>query len=130
MVAFNNKVFTHSSGNNTGMLTDQDAAANPQTGTLTPGDLGALGSAQPAGTYLLATLTFTLSGAPNGVFTIGTTTLNPKMSTLSDSNFVSHNLPAAAYTVNVVPEPSTVACFVCGLGLVGAALVRRSKRTS
>lgn len=128
MTPFNNKAFTHASGNNTGMLTDQDVTNNPQTGTLTPGDLGATGTGVPAGSYLVATLTFTLNGATNGSYTIGTTTLSPKTSTVIDTSFAGHNLPAATYSITVVPEPSTIACFVCGAGLLGAAIVRRRNR--
>lgn len=128
MTPFNNKGFTHASGNNTGMLSDQDLSPNPQTGTLTPGDLGATGAGQTAGTYKVATITFTLSGAPNGTFTLGTTTLNPKASTLSDTAFAGHSLPNATYTVSIVPEPSTIACLVCGVGVLGATFARRNRR--
>src|SRR3954463_8620427 len=128
MTPFNNKGFTHASGNNTGMLSDRDLSNNPQTGTLTPGDLGATGADQTAGTYKVATITFTLSGAPNGTFTLGTTTLNPKTSAVNDTAFAAHNLPAATYTVSIVPEPSTIACLVCGVGLLGATFIRRNRR--
>lgn len=128
MTPFNNKGFNHASGNNTGMLTDRDLSNNPQTGSITPGDLGAIGSAVAAGTYKVATITFTLSGAPNGSFTLGTTTLNPKSSAIIDSNFAGRSLANTTYSVSVVPEPSTIACLVCGVGLLGTSFIRRNRR--
>lgn len=127
MVAFNNKAFSSSSGANTGMFTDQDVTANPQTGTLTGGDLGATGTGQTAGTYLVGTLTFTLNGATNGTYTLGTTTLSPKSSYAGDTNFVSHNFPAATYSITIVPEPSTIALLIGGAGLLGVNLLRRRR---
>jgi hypothetical protein len=125
---FNNKAFTSGSGANTGMMTDQDVTANPQTGTLTAGDLGATGPGQTAATYKVATITFTLSGAPTGSFNLTTTTLSPKSSVATDTNFTTHAFPAASYGVTIVPEPSTVACFVFGLGLLGVTVLRRRAR--
>ena len=60
--------------------------------------------AQAPGSYLVSTLTFTLSAsAPAGTYTLLSTTLGGKASAIGDSNFGSHSVPAASYTLTVVP---------------------------
>ena len=96
------------------------------------GDLGATAVTQandvPAGTYKVTTLSFALAAnAPVGTYTIKTTTLSTKISEISDSTFASHNLPGSSYTLTVVPEPSTVAFLLGGVGLLGVNFFRRRR---
>ena len=95
---------------------------------------------QPPGSYLVSTLTLTLSAsAPVGTYTLLSTTLGGKASAIGDSNFGSHSVPAASYTLKVrrapgdvspmsaVPEPTTLSLTVCGAtGLLWFARRRRA----
>jgi PEP-CTERM motif len=118
------KTFNSSLGANFGFLSGQGASDS--------GDLGATsvgaGSDVAAGTYLVTTLSFSLSAsAPNGTYQIRTTTLSPKISEAGDNTFVAHNLPGSLYTITVIPEPSTLALLVGGVGLLAARFVRRNR---
>ena len=80
----------------------------------------------PPGTYHVTDLTFQLAaGNPGGSHTLRITTLAPRMSEVYDTDFDVHNLPAASFTFNVVPEPSTISLLAVAAGF---ALVVRRKR--
>jgi hypothetical protein len=78
------------------------------------------------GTYHITDLTFQLAaGAPGGSHTLRITTLVPRNSVVDDAEgFNEYALPAASFTFNVVPEPSTIALLVVAAIL---ALVARHK---
>jgi hypothetical protein len=97
-------------------------------------DLGGTASTgaqnQSAGTYPVSTLTFTLSpNAPNGNYTIQTTTITPRRSIVVDSAFSTHALPGTTYSITVVPEPSTIACLLGGAGILTANFIRRRRQS-
>jgi hypothetical protein len=70
------------------------------------------------GTYQVAHISFSITGAAPGVYTFFTTTTLPRPSVVSDSTFNDNNLPRESFTITIVPEPSTFAL----LALVGAGL--------
>ena len=81
----------------------------------------------PPGTYHTTSITFALGlGAPLGPYMISTTTMAPRTSEVSDTNFTDHNIPAATFNFNVVPEPGTVSLF--GIGVVGGGLLISRRR--
>lgn len=132
--------FTWTDPNQTGTNTAFSSMTNASPGYLVENrDLGATSTtdpdnnnaflqAQAPGTYLVSTLTLTLSAsAPAGTYTLLSSTLGGKASAIGDSNFGSHSIPAAAYNITVVPEPSTLALAGLGLsGLLCFALRRRA----
>ena len=65
------------------------------------------------GTYFVAHITLSISGAVPGTYDISTTTISPRSSEVTSfdqtTGFADHNLPATHYTVTIVPEPSTLA---------------------
>ncbi len=101
-------------------------------------DLGAtaanISTSVPPGTYLVASIQFTLNGAAPGTYLLKSTTVSPHASEVSDTNFVSHNLPASTYRLTVasagalmsVPEPTTWSLL--GLGATGFGLAAYRRR--
>lgn len=82
----------------------------------------------PSGTYHVTTITFSLAdNAPNGTFTMLTTSHNPVPSIVTDTDFNDNAIPTASFTITVVPEPSTFALL--GLAAVGSCtlIYRRRK---
>ena len=121
-----NTGFTSTTNANPGfMIENRDLGA---TSTTDPNDNSFL-QAQAPGSYLVSTLTFTLSAsAPAGTYTLLSSTLGGKASAIGDSNFGSHSVPGASYSITVVPEPSTVAFLVGGISLLAVSFIRRRGR--
>jgi hypothetical protein len=117
------KPFSDSSGADSGYLTDKSATQ--------AGDLGATmtGSAATPGTYKVANITFSLSGAPAGTYVLESTTLSPKTSETSDTSFQDFNMPTSQYTITVVPEPATLSLLgLSGLGSFGLTVLRARRK--
>src|ERR1043166_9125915 len=96
-----------------------------------PHDLGALRPigqpAEPAGTYLVATLTFSIAAnARPGTYVISNTFSGGKTSVITDSAGHTFAIPESDYTITVVavPQPAT---WTAG-GLIFAALLFSQRR--
>jgi hypothetical protein len=129
----NNKVFNQTAGADSGFLASHDSVANPNTGTIDTGDLGGTFPAQPAGTYKVATLNFSVSGLAPGTWHLETTHLAGLVSEATNNNtnpsLRDTLLPQAIYTITVVPEPATLSLLGLGsLGSVGLAMLRARRR--
>ena len=93
-------------------------------------DLGAVVNNPPSdfvvpGTYHINTITFSIAAnAPIVPFTIRTTTLPPRISEVTDTNFNDNNInPPGTFMVAIIPEPSTLALL--SFAAVGALAYRR-----
>lgn len=109
-------------------------AAGATAGFMTePNDQG--GTTNPnlpiaAGTYHVADITLSLDAGASSLvgqtFTIATTTLTPKISEVSDTDFNDNPIPRSVFTFTIVPEPSTLA--LVGVGAVVSAMVAYRRR--
>jgi hypothetical protein len=119
------KTFVSSAGANSGFSSDQ--------GSSNSGDLGGTAtnssSDVASGTYQVTTLNFLLSAsAPVGTYSIRTTTLSPRTSEANDNAFATHSIPGVSYSLNVSPEPSTVAFLLGGAGLLATRFFLRKQK--
>lgn len=125
------KNFSATGGADPGFMADTDTVINPQSGTIDSGDLGATGSNFGPGTFTLATITFQLTNAPAGTYTLQTTTgfqTNERSSEISEVGSTRHAAPTAVYTLTVVPEPATLSLLgLSGLGSLGLTVLRRRR---
>jgi hypothetical protein len=80
------------------------------------------------GTYFVAHVTFTIAGAMPGTYDLASTVTSPKTSEVDELGpFLGFpNLPAAHYSVTIVPEPGILALL--GLGVAGLAAVSRKTK--
>ena len=123
------KVFTDSAGADSGFLTDKQS-----DGSAT-GDLGGTkqGTAVVPNTYKVSNLTFTLTGAPAGIYTLQTTTVSPKTSESTQNNgdttFTDIPIATSQYIITVIPEPATLSLLGLGsLGSFGLTMLRARRR--
>ncbi|HEY1768700.1 MAG TPA: PEP-CTERM sorting domain-containing protein [Chthoniobacterales bacterium] len=126
-------------------ITNRDITGSLFTDLQTPGlsypqnlspinanDLGALlpvsTPAEGAGTYLVANLTIAIDpSTPIGVYTIQDVVSGGKTSFIFNSSGTGFRIPASAFTITVVPEPTSIALVVIGsLGVI--ALIVRNRR--
>ena len=98
-------------------------------------DLGALTKdafvPQPPGTYFVGHVTLTISGAVPGTYILRSTTVFPDSSAVASfdgTSFHDEYLPAATYTITIVPEPSTLALLV--VAVIGAGIASRRRMAS
>lgn len=74
----------------------------------------------PDGSYHISDITFALAAnAPAGVYSLQTTSANPRGSIQVTSDFGDFPFPQTPFVFTVVPEPSPLALF--GIGASGAA---------
>ena len=95
------------------------------------GDTTSTMTSEPPGTYHAVDITFMLDAGAmslNGqTFALASTTQQPKISEVSDSDFNDNAIPRSFFTFTIVPEPTTLALLAlagAGLGLI--AYRRRS----
>jgi hypothetical protein len=82
----------------------------------------------PIQPYHMTDVTFTLAvGAPLGNFALRSTTLSPRVSEVIDMDFNQNPLPQASVTLNVVPEPSTLALLAFGAASIPLVIRRRKQ---
>ena len=106
-------------------------AENRDLGATINSDLQTVPSnAVPPGTYTIASIQFTLNGAAPGTYILHTTTLSPKISVVTNgtppNEFEDEAIPQASYTIQIIPEPSTLALI--GLTAVGGGYIAYRRR--
>ncbi|MBA3544041.1 MAG: PEP-CTERM sorting domain-containing protein [Chthoniobacterales bacterium] len=125
----NPALFNATSGAHAGYLTEtRDLGATPRD----------ISMSTPPGSYLIASIQFTLNGAAPGTYLLKSTTVSPHASEVSDTNFVSHNLPASTYTITIastgtmttVPEPTTYSLLGVAASVLLLAAYRRRRVAS
>ncbi len=105
-----------------------DVSSGASAGFMTEArDLGSTENAGPvaAGTYFVAHITFSITGAAPGTYTLRSTITSPHTSEVTDSGFQDNSLGATSYTITIVPEPSTAALIALTLAGVGVIAHRR-----
>ena len=104
---------------------------------LVPSNANDLGAALPgntgigAGNYFIANITLSIDPmAAAGVYTLQNVTSGGKTAFITNDEGMTFAIPAATYTVTVapVPEPSTVAFLLGGVGLLAAHFLRQRRR--
>lgn len=128
-----NKAFNSTSGTDPGFMSSHDTVANPNTNSIDSGDLGGTFPIQPAGTYKMATLNFSVSGLAPGTYHLKTTAVSPLISEATNNSTDPQQtdtvLPQATFTITVVPEPATLSLLgLSGLGSFGLTVLRRHRR--
>ena len=112
--------FTATSGASPGQMTetrDLGATLDPQ------------GPSAGPGTYFVAHVTLTISGATPGSYILQSTVVSPHTSeatSFDGTNFADNDLPATQYMITIVPEPTTLALI--GLTAVGGAFIAHRRR--
>jgi hypothetical protein len=82
----------------------------------------------PPGSYFVAHISFSITGAAPGTYDLASTTLSPRTSEVTSfdgTTFGDHSLPASHYSITIVPEPATLG--LVGLGAAGLAAVLRRR---
>ena len=82
----------------------------------------------PPGRYHVTDITLMLApGTPLGMYDLRSTTLVPRNSEVTSyPDFTDNNLPAAHFTINIVPEPSALALL--GIGAIASGLIANRRR--
>jgi hypothetical protein len=115
------------------MFTDLQTPAITYPQSLAPSNVKDLGALLPgptgigAGTYFVANITISIDpSALPGVYTLQNVTSGGKTAFIFNDTGTGFAIPASAYTVTVlpVPEPSSVAFVLGGVGVLAANFVR------